>query len=316
MASQRLVIVNVLEAGVHRWFELGTPPRDLADAVASLDARLRPGTLRPHLRLVALRDATVVARIGAWVTTDGRLRVWEPVASGGTAPDEYRSLATALLDSVLERARGVAGLRVVEANPADDIPFPAEWMSVLKEAGFVEIASAHVHALPHPRAAVRRAPPPPRTIRFDRWCAFAEGVLERTVEEVKRQTADRVDTAFRREVQTYLRELHGEGFDPELWVVGSIDEEPFGFVLCAAGVTGGIAEHTGWILDLGVRPPMRGRGLGHSLLREGVSRLAARGERTVRALIDDANTPSLGCHRRLGFRREPDAFFTYHRTVQ
>jgi mycothiol synthase len=68
--------------------------------------------------------------------------------------------------------------------------------------------------------------------------------------------------------------LERPGFDPDLWLLATADDEIAGIALCRVHETD---LRTGWVNILGVRRPWRRRGLGRALLFESFRRLAAHG---------------------------------------
>jgi mycothiol synthase len=82
-------------------------------------------------------------------------------------------------------------------------------------------------------------------------------------------------------------------FDPEL-ALCAIEPSglPAGFILCWTA---------GFIKDVGVRPDLRWRGIGASLIAEGMRRLAARGLTTVALKVKDDNAVARQLYERLGF---------------
>jgi mycothiol synthase len=68
--------------------------------------------------------------------------------------------------------------------------------------------------------------------------------------------------------------LERPGFDPDLWLVATAEDEIAGIALCRLHEGD---PRTGWVSILGVRRPWRRQGLGRALLFESFRRLAAHG---------------------------------------
>ena len=84
-------------------------------------------------------------------------------------------------------------------------------------------------------------------------------------------------------------------WDPELVWIAELDGAPVGVVICQD------IDGVGWIGDLGVRKPSRGRGVGRALLEHGFAILAARGRTLVRLNVDSDNeTGAAGLYERAG----------------
>lgn len=86
-------------------------------------------------------------------------------------------------------------------------------------------------------------------------------------------------------------------FDPALWVLAESDGELAGAALAFG------ARDFGWVLDLGVRLPWRGHGLGQALLVGAFGELYRRGSRRVGLEVDAANeTGATRLYERAGMR--------------
>jgi GNAT superfamily N-acetyltransferase len=86
------------------------------------------------------------------------------------------------------------------------------------------------------------------------------------------------------------------GSDPELQVVAWQDGEVVGCAICRV-----FTGDTGWILQLGVARPARGRGLGRALLGTAADRLAAAGVLEVGLSVDATNAAALSLYQAAGF---------------
>ena len=79
--------------------------------------------------------------------------------------------------------------------------------------------------------------------------------------------------------------MHGTpGYEPPLMVLALADGEPVGVSVNLAADDG-----AGWVADLGVLAPFRGRGVGRALLTRSFAELAARGHHEVRLGVDSEN---------------------------
>ena len=101
--------------------------------------------------------------------------------------------------------------------------------------------------------------------------------------------------------------LGASTWDPELVWIAELDGEPVGAVICQD------IDSVGWIGDLGVLKPARGRGVGRALLEHGFAILAARGRTLVRLNVDSDNeTGAAGLYERAGMH-VVRAFHCYER---
>ena len=84
--------------------------------------------------------------------------------------------------------------------------------------------------------------------------------------------------------EAWRREFKNELYDPSLVLLAELDGEPVGVA------TSWLPEGLGWVGELGVLAPVRGRGIGAALLRASFFALAGRGVTRVRLNVDADNT--------------------------
>ena len=88
-------------------------------------------------------------------------------------------------------------------------------------------------------------------------------------------------------------------FDPSLWFMVMDGDEVAGVML------GEMLPDRGWVNDLAIRRPWRGRGLGEALLRHSFGVFYRRGQRTVALGVDSQNlTGATRLYERVGMRVE------------
>jgi ribosomal protein S18 acetylase RimI-like enzyme len=88
-------------------------------------------------------------------------------------------------------------------------------------------------------------------------------------------------------------------FDPSLWFLAMDGDAVAGVLM------GEILPDRGWVNDLAVRRPWRGRGLGEALLRHSFGEFYRRGQRTVSLGVDSQNlTGATRLYQRVGMRAE------------
>jgi mycothiol synthase len=86
-------------------------------------------------------------------------------------------------------------------------------------------------------------------------------------------------------------------YDPALWLLATSHGQPVG------ALTGHVADDRGWVDNLGVLPPCRGRGIGMSLLHRSFATFASRGARRVILNVDAENaTGATALYERSGMR--------------
>jgi mycothiol synthase len=93
-------------------------------------------------------------------------------------------------------------------------------------------------------------------------------------------------------------EVDTPSFDPGFWFIAEGEDGPVG------AVSGLIWGQVGWVGELGVRKPWRGRGIAAALLRRSFSTFAARGLTRVRLNVDAENpTGAVALYERVGMRK-------------
>jgi mycothiol synthase len=93
-------------------------------------------------------------------------------------------------------------------------------------------------------------------------------------------------------------EVDTPSYDPSLWFVAEDDSAPVG------AVSGLIWGELGWVGELGVRKPWRGRGIAAALLRRSFATFASRGLTRVRLNVDAENpTDAVALYERVGMRK-------------
>jgi len=94
----------------------------------------------------------------------------------------------------------------------------------------------------------------------------------------------------------------GEGFRPDLSLLLLEGAEPVGFALCYMQTEAGPEPTTeGWIVQMGVRPAWRSRGLGGLLLGEALRRFQVEGLRRAVLDVNVDNHQARRLYERLGF---------------
>lgn len=86
-------------------------------------------------------------------------------------------------------------------------------------------------------------------------------------------------------------------FDPALWTVAVVNDEPVGVLLLSRLPEQEAVE----LVYLGVSDTVRGRGLGRALLRRGVVQSAQTGAQQMLLAVDENNGPAIALYRAAGF---------------
>ena len=167
------------------------------------------------------------------------------------------------------------------------------------EAGFIELAELSYLERPLSRS---NAPAPPRWppgTRTEVYRQEQSDVLRKILEQTYEQTLDCPGLYGMRLTEDIIAGHMATGtFDPALWTLLYVDEQPAGAVLLNPFP----AHRTVELVYLGLAPFARGRGLGQQLLRHGLSLLTGRHERTLTLAVDRLNTPAIAMYESEGMR--------------
>jgi len=244
--------------------------------------------------------------LDAWVVTNGdpivayahvqedgdtRLKGWGDVHPGHLG----RGIGSALLDQVEARAverfaavrEGLLDLAVADGNEGATVLMRSRGFGYVRSFRHMEIDldGAPVDPGKPPDGIVIRGIEPERDLPEthaifldafrDEW-----GYREVSFEEWK---ANEVDTP---------------SFDPGFWFIAEDESGPVG------AVSGLIWGQLGWVGELGVRKPWRGRGIAAALLRRSFSTFGTRGLERVRLNVDADNpTGAVALYERVGMRK-------------
>lgn len=93
------------------------------------------------------------------------------------------------------------------------------------------------------------------------------------------------------------RNVEARDYDPSLWLLAIENGEGMG------ALTAVESGDRGWVIELGVRRPARGRGIGSAMLRRSFASFAERGKTRVMLNVDSENpSGAVGVYERAGMR--------------
>ena len=168
---------------------------------------------------------------------------------------------------------------------------------ILRRSGFEELAVMLFME--------RRCTKSDRNITLDRqirWIPYEEERHDdfvRVVTETYHGTLDCARLGEMRDVKLTLQGYRSRGkFDPSLWLLAEIEEEPVACLLLAHYPEGNSYE----VAYVAVVPSHRGKALGRKTMEKGLSEVALRSaESTLTLAVDEANIPAVSIYHELGF---------------
>ena len=303
----RITALTARNAGLwYRAVEAAPTPQQLAH----LTEILTSGPLRPNLRAIVERDGRIIGRFAAQ-RREGAIHFWIPWFHRDASESERKGAMRRIVDDLAAR-RAAEELQALplESRAGNDEADCALWLDVLRDAGFEEASAYRVHILnaPWPRAAPHEAP------RTEIRAATPQDLelLPQLYCRAYADTLDRRQRAFDA-APKYINELRsfGTGYDPALWLIGSVNGEAAGFALVNAAREEAFPGLSAWLLEIGCLPQHRGQGIAGALLAALMPRLDKAGCQRLLATIDEKNTPSIRLHESFGFVPQKDRHYVF-----
>lgn len=288
-------ITVLLDASSQHWDHRPTSTESVVDRLAEL------GTSPAQDTVVVAEAGRLLAFGHTWPASPAEVRCF-----GRVHPDHQgQGIGTILVRELRNRAQrhgpsglDAAGTVLTTATPSRDGSAPP----LLRANGFREIRFVlqMVSTLDKPR--------PPHTLGNSITLReFAPGIDE-----------DALFTAFTESFAEHwgheqvnpkswwfdLRDSADAGFDPSMWFLAFDRDDLVGF--CLTRVSDDDEGRHGYVSQLGVRPPWRGRGLGYALLDRSLEAFEAQGLKRAKLDVDAANvTDALRVYRKAGMQDRP-----------
>ena len=137
-------------------------------------------------------------------------------------------------------------------------------------------------------------------MELEAWSEGRDDDVLRVLDASYEDTLDCPGLRGLRDTADILAGHRGTGaFEPELWTILRVDDEPVGVLLLNRSPSNNTLE----LVYTGLARRVQGRGLGRLLLRHGLHRVGGRPERAVTLAVDDRNAPAISLYRGEGFRR-------------
>lgn len=286
------------------WFALDPPSEAIAPALEHMRQVLAGGPLNPCMLAVVLMDDQPVARFQAVLDEAGRLGVWAPQFRDGLEPAAQGRCADAFLRQCLAHADRRTGMLYAETE-LPEAALPA-WRAALERHGFARVGSYRLYDRPLSEAPM--APEAP-AITWRPVDALADAEVAALLAAIRGESHDQIHRLApeRAEVQLHrLKTIPLLEPDHSRWRIAFLEGSPAGLIFSSLESEAYGTPGQGWIVEIGVAPAFRQRGLSKILLRRGLKDLHERGARAVRARIDEGNIPSIRLHGGAGFQPSSD----------
>ncbi|MHC4127185.1 MAG: GNAT family N-acetyltransferase [Planctomycetota bacterium] len=234
-------------------------------------------------------DSTVLA-----VPSPGRTAM--VFASHPAAATQTESIAQ-LIDHACRQV-AAWGVELAQAllDPSEDLDH-----RMLEAAGFLELAVLSYQERPIAKTTPPRPQWPPGVrVRVEPYRNELERDLATILNRSYEQTLDCPGLYGLRRTEDIIAGHKATGrFDPSLWTLLWVDEQPAGVAL----INPFPGHKTSELVYIGLAPFARGRGLGRPLLRHGLCLLQGRRERSLTLAVDQRNTPALALYGAEGFQQ-------------
>jgi mycothiol synthase len=176
-------------------------------------------------------------------------------------------------------------------------PDAAGKRGILERAGF-----RYITRLMYTQRGVNAASPRPRKSAPVRWVSYSaetHGEFAQVLLATYEKSADCPELSGLRPIEAIIASHKAAGiFDPSLWELAVVEDEPAACLLLAPHIFGDLME----IVYLGVIPRRRGQGLGDELIRRAVEKSRAWGSREITAVVDERNAAARQLYARFAFK--------------
>jgi len=251
-----------------------------------------------------------------WATLDGSGKPSEvclAVPGSGRTATVFLSIPRESPESsqaVRERAgaldaacRWLASQHPSPVSIAQHLPEPGDrWaIDACELAGFTMIST--LSYLARPNGPVVAPSDPPAGIRFESFASLddldeGDRLLCDVLDASYRSTLDCPELCGLRRTEDVIDSHRAVGvWDPSTWWLVFEDRQPLGCALFNPCPT----QHTIELVYLGLRPEIRGRGIGKALLAHALRAVSKRPERRVTCAVDDRNSPAMSLYHSVGF---------------
>jgi len=213
-------------------------------------------------------------------------------------PQEGNEIAA--LGELIDHAAGMLAESDVRLGQALLQPEESLERRAFIEGGFSELAMLSYRERTVPRPDEIPAPEWPSQVTIEPYRDSLIRDFMTALDRTYEHTHDCPELRGLRDTSDILDGHRGTGeFDPGLWTLMRIDNDPKGLILLNPSP----AQKTIELVYFGLAVDSRGKGLGRALLRHGLHTITGREERMVNLAVDERNAPALRLYAREGFRR-------------
>lgn len=303
-----LKLVTLTPPTARYWVEAGPEVPNPGEITAQVRAFLRDG--HPGALFAVVQGDRPVARLqGAPVGSCG-LGLFAAGFAEGLATETTREAAELLIEACEGLVAQFPATRYLETDVPASAPLPAAWSEALTARGLEQVAETYTYALT--LAGPPPVPPlallPADDLPDDQVLGVYEAAYRDTADESHRSSPESFAVKLERAKTIPLLAPERSG-----WLIAFEGDQPAGLVFASLETEPYGSPKTGWIVEIGVVPEARGRGLSKGLLAAGLESLALRGATEVLARIDVHNTPSVRLHEGAGFTRQAGASRMYRK---
>jgi ribosomal protein S18 acetylase RimI-like enzyme len=276
------------------------------DALSHLAISGRQGSRQVAQRLVALADRDGIDLSHLWAGYDPRGEITDVVLVIGrpgrtgmvfvSQPKRQRHVPRSgrFIDEICRR------LPTDQFNILQALLDPNEHaqQSTLRAGGFEVLARLAYLQRPIDASLPEDEGSDP-SVRFEPWSEERRDVFMDVLQRSYEQTLDCPALQGMRSIEDIMAGHMSVGqFDPSLWTVMYVNDEPVGVTLLNPVPDQQCVE----LVYLGLAAPFRGRGLGRCMLGHALAQCRATNLPRITLAVDEANKPADRLYRRSGFR--------------
>lgn len=312
---------DLTDSDLKRWLEIGPYLKDRRRQINLLRNNLAFDGLKQPFRLMAMNAKDqLLAKLGGYTTSTGRLTFWPLIHfRTGLSLKERRQATRLLIEACIVRAKADRNIRYIETMLSLDTPARRSFQTLLGALGFKLISRAHVYTK---KLKQEELPDLSRSLPDLRLTPAITMPVRRLEQLLKACQSGTLDPAQRDAHLTghanlkELRHYAGKTAASDFWSIACWGDKPVGFAFSGPVPDPEDKPGYAYLIELGVLPEFRARGIGSFLVRSMMGKLSRRGMTVLQSFLDDENVPSCKLHKHLGFIRKPGPHWTWRNHVR